>query len=48
MLDAKAASNVGWGTGVTRIDAIEKLVDRKDFGAGLRAGEQTSSTRRLH
>jgi hypothetical protein len=31
MLDAKAASDVGWETAAKRADAMEKLVDRKVF-----------------
>ena len=33
MLDAKAASDVGWETAAKRADAMEKLVDRKVFKA---------------
>jgi len=33
MLDAKAASDVGWETAPKRADAMEKLVDRKVFKA---------------
>jgi hypothetical protein len=31
MLDAKAASDLGWETAAKRADAMEKLVDRKVF-----------------
>jgi hypothetical protein len=33
MLDAKAASDIGWETAAKRADAVEKLVDRKVFKA---------------
>ena len=31
MLDARAASDVGWETAAKRADAMEKLLDRKVF-----------------
>ncbi len=33
MLDAKAASDIGWETAAKRADAMEKLVDRNVFNA---------------
>jgi len=33
MLDAKAASDLGWKTAAKRADAMEKLVDTKVFKA---------------
>ncbi len=39
MLDAKAASDLGWKAAAKRADAMEKLVDRKVFKARAAPGE---------